>query len=98
MRKLAGELECDPSFLSKILAGKRSPPRDEDFLRKLAELLELDAMLLIVSTGMIPSELQDLMEDAEFLKSISGGTWFQKPIPARTHSVYHPKDLSEDLL
>ena len=70
LRKVAREIGVDPSFFSKVLAGKRSPPSDEKVLRKLAKLLELDPLFLIISTGMIPADLQEIMERPQFLKSL----------------------------
>ena len=70
LRKLAAQVGLDPSFFSKVLAGKRSPPSDEKVLRKLAKILEIDPLLLIVSTGRIPSELQALMENQDFLNKL----------------------------
>lgn len=70
IRKLAREAGLDPSFLSKVLTGKRSPPWDEKILKKLAKILGLDPVFLIVSTGRIPSELKPLMENPKVLESL----------------------------
>ncbi len=95
IRKLARELDLDASFFSKVLSGKRSPPRDEKTLRKLAGLLDLDPLLLIVSTGTIPSELQPIMEDENFLRSLKSGRPAVRtsapapsPAPAPRQSAY----------
>lgn len=73
LRQVARDADLDPSFLSKVLAGKRTPPSDEKALRRLAKVLGIDPDLLIVSTGLIPSELQGVLEDPEILKSLRGG-------------------------
>lgn len=73
IRKVAKDAGLDPSFLSKVLTGKRSPPTNEKLLRKLAKILGMDPMLLIISTGTIPTELQPLMEKPEFYKKILSG-------------------------
>jgi|GEM_PF-3194031 len=70
LREVARFVEVDPSFLSKILAGKRSPPSDEKILKKLAEVLNLDPLRLIVSTGTIPSEWQSAFESQGFLDEL----------------------------
>lgn len=105
LRAVARELSLDPSFFSKVLAGKRTPPSDEKILNKLARLLEVDATRLIISTGLIPSELQPLFENQEFIDSVRE----QKPMrpipPQRIRPVSAPvpvpqrsHHLSEDLL
>lgn len=70
IRKVAKEIGIDASFFSKVLSSKRSPPTEEKVLRKLAKLLDVDPLLLIISTGTIPMELQPMMESPEFLKTI----------------------------
>ena len=72
LRKVAREAGLDPSFLSKVLAGKRSPPSDEKVLTRLARCLGIDPAVLVISTGTIPSELRPLMEKPEFLKNFLG--------------------------
>jgi transcriptional regulator with XRE-family HTH domain len=86
LRQVARESGLDPSFLSKVLAGKRTPPSDEKPLRRLAKVLGLDPVLLIVSTGLIPSELQETLENPELLKSLQGG----KRMESRTASAGKP--------
>ena len=110
LRKLAAQIDLDPSFFSKVLAGKRSPPSDEKILRKLAKILDIDPLLLIVATGRIPSELQELMENPDFLNKIykNGTNFSERPKePKKTSEFDHkvalpvlPRStvLSEDLL
>ena len=107
LRRVAAEIGLDPSFFSKVLAGKRSPPSDEKVLTKLARCLKMDPILLIVSTGAIPSLLQTAMENPEFLERIRKHS-FPRVSAARPDSKAMPRfvrrppvrsnDLSEDLL
>ncbi|MBI5241039.1 MAG: helix-turn-helix transcriptional regulator [Elusimicrobia bacterium] len=60
----------DASFFSKVLAGKRSPPSDEGMLRRIAEVLGLDAVELIVAAGRIPAEWSALWDDAVLFKEV----------------------------
>ncbi len=73
LRGVAREIDLDPSFFSKVLAGKRTPPSDEKTLTRLAQLLGLDPLKLIISTGLIPSQIRPLLESEEFLNSVRGG-------------------------
>ncbi len=63
LRELCREAALDPSFFSKVLSGKRSPPSEEAALRRLARLLALDEAELIVSAGRVPSEWSPLWRD-----------------------------------
>lgn len=111
LRKVAKEAGLDPSFLSKVLSGKRSPPSDEKILRKVAKFLEINPVLLIVSTGRIPSELQGLMENPKFLESLcnerAGESMLEDTMPHMKTSLENKSkgkkgmmdtSLSEDLL
>ncbi len=104
LREVARFVEVDPSFLSKILAGKRSPPSDEKILKKLAEVLDLDPLRLIVSTGTIPSEWQSAFESQDFLDELSRTHASLKRVSLKnTHRLglvthHKSKELSEDLL
>ena len=63
LRELCRGVPLDPSFFSKVLSGKRSPPGEEAVLRKLAALLDLDPGRVIVAAGRIPSDWQsDFLE------------------------------------
>jgi hypothetical protein len=69
LRELCRAAELDPSFFSKVLADKRSPPHEEDALRRVAAALGLDARRLIVAAGRIPGEWRRLWtEDGLFEK------------------------------
>jgi transcriptional regulator with XRE-family HTH domain len=70
LRGLCREAGLDPSFFSKVLAGKRSPPSDEAMLRRIAEVLGLDPVGLIVAAGRIPAEWRAFREDPELLQDV----------------------------
>ena len=70
LRGLCRAAGLDPSFFSKVLAGKRSAPSEEAVLRRIAEVLGLDAAELIVSAGRIPSEWRALWEDPELFREV----------------------------
>lgn len=71
LRELCRRAKLDPSLISKVLAGKRSPPWDEAGLRRLAEALELDAAQLAVAAGRLPAEWEALSRDPELLRRVS---------------------------
>lgn len=71
LRELCRRAKLDPSLISKVLAGKRSPPWDEAGLRRLAEALELDAAQLAVAAGRLPAEWEALGRDPELLRRVS---------------------------
>lgn len=110
LRAVAREIKLDPSFFSKVLAGKRTPPSDEATLNRLAALLGLDPLKLIISTGIIPSQIRPILESDEFLRSVRGRKPFASDlVPAhapraaqaysRTDFVQRKRpELSEDLL
>ena len=68
LRQLSRQIPLDPSFFSKVLLGKRSPPGEERVLRRLAELLEIDPLELMVSAGRIPESWQPLFLEKGFLR------------------------------
>lgn len=86
LRRVAREVGLDPSFFSKVLSGKRSPPSDQKVLTRLAKCLEVDARTLIVSTGVIPSDLRPYMESPDFLRRLdnagtdAGGGRYERTI------------------
>src|SRR3989338_5225031 len=59
LRRLCRKVSLDPSFFSKVLAGKRNPPSEEHALRKIAEILSLPPARLMVAAGRIPSEWRE---------------------------------------
>ncbi|MBI2384378.1 MAG: helix-turn-helix domain-containing protein [Elusimicrobia bacterium] len=111
LRELCRRARLDPSFLSKVLTGKRNPPAEEDVLRRMAAVLETDAVELFVAAGRIPSEWGSLTSNPELLRRVdammhSGHP--RKPIPLPSKSVppsrsstvpfYSSKPLDEELL
>ena len=70
LRETCRRAELDPSFFSKVLAGKRNPPSEEDVLRRVAGALELDPVEVIVSAGLIPTDWGALWSDSELLRAV----------------------------
>jgi len=70
LRRFCRDAGVDPSFFSKVLSGKRSPPAEEAVLRRIADLLGLDAAELIVAAGRIPSEWRALWKDRELFLDV----------------------------
>ncbi len=56
VRKLAGRVGIEPSYLSKIERGKEPPP-GETTIRKLAEELGEDPDVLLALAGKVPTDL-----------------------------------------
>lgn len=103
LRGLCREIGLDPSFFSKVLTGKRSPPSEEAVLRRIAQVLGLDPVELMVSAGRIPSEWSALCDDPELLREIQGrvgGTVFAPQPAPEQRPVFRlpPKPFSEELL
>lgn len=67
LRSLAKKIGLDPSFLSKVLAGKRNPPSDEKSLLKLARCLDCNPDMLVLSAGRIPRKYQTNKNRQKFL-------------------------------
>lgn len=94
LRELCRGIPLDPSFFSKVLSGKRSPPGEEEVLRRLASLLDLEPARVIVSAGRIPSDWRQ-----DFLKKWEPGKEISKPhSPAAARSAPAASVLSEELL
>ena len=70
LRSFCRAVGLDPSFFSKVLSGKRSPPSEEEVLRRIAGALDLDAAELIVSAGRIPTEWEALWRDQALFESV----------------------------
>ena len=105
LRGLCRRAGTDPSFLSKVLRGKLPPPTDEKLLKRMAKALGLDALTLIISTGMIPSEMRSDPESIKRLlerRDIPASRSAPPPrrMPERSHAVHimQSPQLSEDLL
>lgn len=70
LRELCRQAKLDPSFLSKVLAGKRNPPSEEDVLRRIASVLGTDAVTLFVAAGRIPDEWKSLHNNPDLLSRV----------------------------
>ncbi len=70
LRELCRQAKLDPSFLSKVLTGKRNPPAEEEVLRRMAAVLETDAVELFVAAGRIPAEWKSLTSNPELLRRV----------------------------
>lgn len=111
LRELCRQAKLDPSFLSKVLTGKRNPPAEEDVLRRMAAVLETDAVELFVAAGRIPSEWRSLTTNGELLRrvdAIANSSHPRKSIPlplksdpatrSSTPLPYSSKPFNEELL
>ena len=97
LRALCRDLKLDPSFFSKVLAGKRSPPSEEAVLRRLAALLGLDPIELVVSTGRIPEEWVSLLREPatiETLRALAAGMKTPRPARAAPRAVPMPAPVA----
>lgn len=109
LRELCRQAKLDPSFLSKVLMGKRNPPSEEDVLRRIAVILETDAVELFVAAGRIPEEWKALANNPELVRRVgammhSVPVRKNAPLPFKSvpHSKpaqsYSPKPFNEELL
>ncbi|OGS39242.1 MAG: hypothetical protein A2506_07615 [Elusimicrobia bacterium RIFOXYD12_FULL_66_9] len=110
LREFCRQADLDPSFFSKVLAGKRNPPSDEEILRRLAGVLGLPPVSVIVAAGRIPSDWNALCSDADLLgrvHALAARGVSPRPIrkapaaaAARAHPAVFPPTggLSEELL
>ena len=112
LRQFCRAVDLDPSFFSKVLSGKRSPPASEVVLRRIAKLLGLDAAELIVSAGRIPSEWNALWTDSALFQDMDGlarrgpATKARSPAPPAREEPFVPapavfaarRELAEELL
>ena len=97
LRGLCRAADLDPSFFSKVLAGKRSPPAQEPALRRIAQVLDLDPAELIVSAGRIPLEWRALWEDPELFREVharaTGGAAAPRPAVPAARRVSAPSPV-----
>ena len=70
VRQLARECGIDASFISKVIQGKRNPPSDEKIIKKIAQVLSVDPIMLTIFTGHIPSSLQLILENESFVNGL----------------------------
>jgi len=109
LRELCRQAKLDPSFLSKVLAGKRNPPSEEETLRRIAGVLETDAVELFVAAGRIPEEWKALANNPDLVRRV-GAMMHSVPVrknaplpfksvsPAKPAHSYSPKPFNEELL
>ena len=88
LRELCRDAGLDASFFSKVLAGKRSPPAEEDVLRRLAERLDVDPARLIVAAGRVPESWGALWTEAGAFEAVDS-------ILTRRKSSWHASARSE---
>jgi transcriptional regulator with XRE-family HTH domain len=69
-RRVARAAGIDPSFFSKILSGKRSPPSDEKIIKKLAKALGAEPVYMTFLAGRIPDEYRELFLNENFIISL----------------------------
>lgn len=110
LRELCRQARLDPSFLSKVLTGKRNPPAEEEVLRRMAAVLETDAVKLFVAAGRIPSEWRNLTTNSDLLRrvdEIASSGVSRRPAPvslkapsprSSTPLPYASKPFNEELL
>lgn len=94
LRELCRQAKLDPSFLSKVLAGKRNPPGEEDVLRRMAAALETDAVELFVAAGRIPSEWKNLTTNTELLRRVDAmmhSGLSRKPVASPSRAAPSPR-------
>ena len=70
VRQLASECGIDASFISKVIQGKRNPPSDEKIIKKIAQVLSVDPIMLTIFTGHIPASLQLVLENESFVNGL----------------------------
>jgi transcriptional regulator with XRE-family HTH domain len=108
LRAFCRAVGLDPSFVSKVLSGKRSPPAEEAVLRRIAEVLGLGPAELIVAAGRIPSEWGALWRDPQLFRVVhaqasgaGGKTAAARPRPPALRAVAPPlpkAGLADELL
>jgi len=97
LRELCRQARLDPSFLSKVLSGKRNPPAEDEVLRRMAAVLETDAVKLFVAAGRIPSEWRNLTTNSELFRrvdALANSGYPRAPLPL----PYSSKPFNEELL
>ena len=105
LRELCRQANLDPSFMSKVLAGKRNPPSEDDVLRRLAVALDVNPVELFVAAGRLPSEWKAIINDPELLRRVDAMATSavpRRPIPlpfkSVSLSVAVQKPFAEELL
>ena len=62
LRQFAKMVDVSPTFLSKMERGEFDPPRPEK-IKKMAELLEVDADELLALAGRVDPELNEIIRE-----------------------------------
>lgn len=70
LRELCRAVDVDPSYFSKVLADKRNPPSEEKVLRRIAEVLEMEAPRLVVAAGRVPEEWKRILQEDALFRSV----------------------------
>lgn len=78
LRRVAGRVGIEPSYLSKIERGEQPPPSEETIRRLAVELVE-DADVLLALAGKVSSDLLDIVRArpaliAELLRTVRKAT------------------------
>ncbi|MDA3793035.1 MAG: helix-turn-helix domain-containing protein [Elusimicrobia bacterium] len=73
MRELARKSGLDVSFLSKILSGRRNPPRKEKAINKIARALDIREERLVFAAGRIPKKLIPVFKDVRTIDRLLSG-------------------------
>ena len=76
LRKVAGRVGIEPSYLSKIERGEQ-PPTGEQTIRRIAEELGEDPDALLALAGKVSSDLLEIIRErptavAELLRALRG--------------------------
>lgn len=70
LKKVASFANVDVSYLSRILSGQRNPPHEEETIKKIAKILEIDEDELIFAAGKIPKKYQNFFCSRENLENV----------------------------
>lgn len=82
VRDLARISGVDPSFLSKILSGKRSPPAEDKKIAAIARALKIDADRLMLAAGRAPAWIAQRLSEPgvlETFKRVGAHQAYQPP-------------------
>ena len=61
LREMAGKIGVSPTYLSKVERDEFAPPT-EDKVRKIAEIIEIDADQLLALAGRVSSDLSEIIK------------------------------------
>jgi transcriptional regulator with XRE-family HTH domain len=91
LRRFAQAVGISATFLSKIETGMASPPSVEN-IKKMAELLEVDADELLALAGKVDPEINDIIREqpkamADFLRTVQEAGLTSEQIEALTRGL-----------